>query len=71
LKQSTRQIQKNSLGKDLVVMAPQAVAAIGTAPGAPDNMFVHVMSAADNNAITFDPPVHPDVLLGAGRRTVD
>lgn len=56
-----------TLGKDLVVTAPQAVAAIDTAPGAPDNMFVRVMSAADNNSISFDPPVHPDVVLGAGQ----
>jgi len=55
-----------TLGKDLVVTAPHAVAAIDSAPGTPDNMFVRVMSAAPDNAITFDPPVHEDVVLGEG-----
>lgn len=55
-----------TLGQDLVVTAPHAVAAIGKEPGKADTMFVRVMSAADNNEITFDPPVHDPVTLQAG-----
>jgi len=56
-----------TLGKDLIVTAPITVASIGTIPGEADNMFVRVLSAADNNTITFDPPVHGKVTLGAGK----
>jgi hypothetical protein len=56
-----------TLGKDLIVTAPITVASIGTIPGDADNMFVRVLSAADNNTITFDPPVHGKVTLGAGK----
>jgi hypothetical protein len=56
-----------TLGKDLIVTAPVAVDAIGTVPGPADNMFVRVLSAADNNEITFDPPVHAKVTLDAGK----
>lgn len=56
-----------TLGKDLIVTAPLSVASIGTTPGQPDNMFVRVLSAANGNQITFDPPVHADVTLDAGK----
>jgi len=55
-----------TLGNDLVVTAPQAVAAIETAPGTPDNMFVRVLSAADGNSVSFDPAVNGTVTLNAG-----
>lgn len=56
-----------TLGQDLIVTAPQAVAGIDSNPGQPDNMFVRVLSAADANDITFDPPVHAPVTLNAGQ----
>jgi hypothetical protein len=56
-----------TLGKDLIVTAPISVGSIGSTPGSADNMFVRVLSAADNNEITFDPPVHAKVTLGAGK----
>lgn len=56
-----------TLGKDLIVTAPISVASIGQKPGSPDNMFVRVLSAADSNEISFDPPVHAPVTLGAGK----
>ncbi|MEZ4310563.1 MAG: IgGFc-binding protein [Polyangiaceae bacterium] len=56
-----------ALGKDLIVTAPRAVSAIDSEPGKADSMFVRVLSAADNNDITFDPPVHAPVNLGAGK----
>ena len=34
-----------------------ATAACSSATSVPDSMFVRVLSAADNNQITFDPPV--------------
>lgn len=56
-----------TLGQDLIVTAPHAVAAIDVNPGQPDFMFVRVLSAADANEITFDPPVAAPVTLGAGQ----
>ncbi|MFO0552696.1 MAG: IgGFc-binding protein [Polyangiaceae bacterium] len=56
-----------TLGQDLLVTAPQAVSAIDSNPGQPDNMFVRVLSAADNNSITFDPAVHAPVTLNKGQ----
>lgn len=55
-----------ALGQDLIVTAPHAVAAIDSNPGQPDFMFVRVLSAADANEITFDPPVHAPVTLSTG-----
>jgi hypothetical protein len=55
-----------TLGKDLIVTAPISVASIGSGAGSADNMFVRVLSAAPNNAISFDPPVHGKVTLNAG-----
>ncbi len=55
-----------ALGKDFVVTAPQAVATIDTAPGTPDNMYVRVLSAVNDNNITFDPAVSGPVTLHAG-----
>ncbi|MEZ4371226.1 MAG: IgGFc-binding protein [Polyangiaceae bacterium] len=55
-----------TLGQDLVVTAPQSVAAIQSNPGQPDNMFVRVMSAADGNTIDFEPAVNGSVTLNAG-----
>ncbi|MCA9629642.1 MAG: IgGFc-binding protein [Myxococcales bacterium] len=55
-----------TLGQDLVVTAPQAVASIQSNPGQADNMFVRVMSAADGNKIDFEPAVNPSVTLNAG-----
>lgn len=55
-----------TLGQDLVVTAPQAVAGIQSNPGQADNMFVRVMSAADNNTINFEPAVSQTVTLNAG-----
>lgn len=57
----------DALGQDLIVTAPQSVAGIDSNPGQPDFMFVRVLSAADANEITFDPPVHAPVTLGAGQ----
>jgi hypothetical protein len=56
-----------TLGQDLIVTAPQAVAAIDSNPGQPDFMFVRVLSAADGNEITFDPAVSAPVTLNAGQ----
>jgi len=56
-----------TLGQDLIVTAPHAVSAIGSNPGQPDFMFVRVLSAADGNEITFDPPVHAPVTLDTGK----
>ena len=55
------------LGQDLIVTAPHAVAAIGVNPGQPDSMFVRVLSAADDNSMEFDPPVHAPVTLNMGQ----
>lgn len=57
---------KETLGQDLVVTAPQAVAGIQSNPGQPDNMFVRVMSAADNNTINFEPAVSQTITLNDG-----
>jgi hypothetical protein len=56
-----------ALGQDLIVTAPRSVLSLGGGPGQPDNMYVRVLSAADNNKITFDPPVNPGVTLNAGK----
>ncbi|MBK8251427.1 MAG: IgGFc-binding protein [Polyangiaceae bacterium] len=56
-----------TLGKDLIVTAPHSVAGIDTNPGEADFMFVRVLSATDNNEITFDPPVAAPVTLNAGK----
>lgn len=56
-----------ALGQDLIVTAPKSVASIGASPGSPDNMYVRVLSAADGNAISFDPAVSPPVTLNAGQ----
>ena len=58
-----------TLGKDLIVTAPQTVtAAIANSTlSVPDSMFVRVLSAVDGNKITFDPPVAPNTTLNAGQ----
>lgn len=57
-----------ALGQDLLVTSPQDVGSITSAPGTPAYQFVRVLSAVDNNKITFDPSaVHPDVTLNAGK----
>lgn len=55
------------LGQDLIVTAPHSVASIGVGAGQPDSMFVRVLSAADGNAMEFDPPVHAPATLNAGQ----
>ena len=52
-----------ALGQDLIVTAPQAA---GFMVETPDNMYVRVLSAADENTVTFDPPVSEPVMLNAG-----
>lgn len=56
-----------ALGQDLIVTAPATVAAAQSGGQTPDNMFVRVLSATDNNQITFDPPVSPGGTLNAGQ----
>lgn len=59
-----------ALGQDLIVTSPREVGSIGSGQGTPDYHFVRVLSAADGNAITFDPPsVYPNtnVVLDAGK----
>ncbi|MEB2311920.1 MAG: IgGFc-binding protein [Sorangiineae bacterium] len=56
-----------ALGKDLVVTAPANVAAAKSGGQTPDNMFVRVLSAADDNKIVFDPAVHGEVTLNKGQ----
>ncbi|MFT3770189.1 MAG: IgGFc-binding protein [Minicystis sp.] len=55
-----------TLGKDFIVTAPVSVGSIESPPAQADNMFVRILSAAANNQITFDPPLHSKVTLGAG-----
>ncbi|APR79306.1 Hemagglutinin/hemolysin-related protein [Minicystis rosea] len=56
-----------TLGKDLIVTAPKTVDSVTQSPGQADNMFVRVLSAADNNEITFDPPVAAKTTLQKGK----
>ncbi len=56
-----------ALGQDLFVTAPQAVAAIESGVSTPDNTFVRVLSAVDNNNISFEPAVNAPVTLNAGQ----
>ena len=57
-----------ALGQDLIVTSAQDVRSITSAPGTPAFQFVRVLSAVDDNEITFDPPsVHPTVVLDAGK----
>jgi hypothetical protein len=56
-----------ALGTDLVVTAAASVTSLQAGGTAPDQTFVRVLSAADANQITFDPPVHAPVTLGAGQ----
>jgi hypothetical protein len=56
-----------TLGQDLFVTAPQAVAAIESGVSTPDNTYVRVLSAIDNNNITFEPAVNGPVTLNAGQ----
>jgi hypothetical protein len=45
----------NALGKDVIVTAPQSVGGAAKNDGNPDQHFVRVISAVDNNTITLDP----------------
>lgn len=56
-----------TLGQDLLVTAPQSIADVG-APNTPDFQFVRLISAADANDVTFDPPsIHAPVKLSKGQ----
>ena len=56
-----------ALGQKLVVTAPQDASGGNPIPGNPDSMFVRVLSAVDDNQITFEPAVNPPVTLDAGQ----
>jgi hypothetical protein len=56
-----------ALGQESIVTAPQHVGSGNPVPGVADNMFVRVLSAADNNQISFEPVVNPPVTLNAGQ----
>ncbi len=61
------QMPVESLGTELHVTAPQAVASIDTSTSTADPMVVRILSASDDNEIEFDPPsVHAPVTLAAG-----
>lgn len=47
----------NTWGKSVVVAAPQAVTGAATANGKADVQLVRIVSGADNNTLTFDPPI--------------
>ncbi|MCC6213694.1 MAG: IgGFc-binding protein [Polyangiaceae bacterium] len=55
-----------SLGQDLVVTAPQAMAGATSSTSRPDNMYVRILSAANDNEVTFEPAVSPGFTLQAG-----
>jgi hypothetical protein len=57
----------DALGTELVVTSAASVTSLAGGATAPDTMFVRVLSAAPDNQITFDPPVHEPVTLGAGQ----